>query len=96
MPFELAIPAFFRRQGWKVKIRDKERLEPPHASILFKDKMWRIGLRDGEFLDRSPPPRDVPKKLLDHVVDDESWNELCRQWNLMYPKNPLDSDEDES
>ena len=96
MPFDLEIPALFRSQGWKVKIRDKERLEPPHASILFRDKTWRIGLRDREFLDSSPSSKDVPKELLDYVYNCHSWNELCRQWNLMYPKNPLDSDEDES
>ena len=94
MPFDLHIPARFRHQGWKVKIRDKERLEPPHVSILFKDKTWRIGLRDGKFLDDSPPPAGVPGKLLDHVKI--SWDELCGQWNLMYPNNPLDSTEDES
>ena len=77
-----------------MKIRDKERLEPPHASILFKDKAWRIGLRDGEFLDGSPSPKDVPKALLAHV--EVSRNELCSHWNLMYPNNPLDSTEDES
>ena len=93
MPFDLVIPVPFRGQSWKVKIRDKERLEPPHASILFKDKTWRIGLRDGEFLDGSPSPKDVPKALLAHV--EASRNELCRQWDLMYPDNPVGGNEDE-
>lgn len=96
MPFDLVISALFRRQGWKVKIRDKERLEPPHASVLFKCKAWRIGLRDKEFLDENPCPKDVPGKLLDCVFADEAWKELRRQWDLMYPDNPVGGDEDES
>jgi hypothetical protein len=95
MPFDLEIPVLFRDQGWKVKIRDKERLEPPHASILFKTKAWRIGLRDRVFLDSTPSSKGVPKKLLDHVFADEAWDELCRQWDLMYPNNPVGGDEDE-
>ncbi len=41
MPYELLLPSRVRAQGWKVKIRDKERLEPPHATVLKRMESWR-------------------------------------------------------
>ena len=88
MPFELPIPAAVKMSGWKVKIRDKERLEPPHATILFRMTAWRVGLRDGRFL--IPPGgswRDVPSEVRLAVSD--HWEALVGAWDRMYPENPV-------
>jgi hypothetical protein len=37
------VPARWRRQ-WKVKIRDRERAEPPHVSVLHGTECWRMDL----------------------------------------------------
>jgi len=34
MPFELQLPRNLKADGWKVKIFDKEELEPPHVTVL--------------------------------------------------------------
>jgi DNA-binding Xre family transcriptional regulator len=34
VPYELKIDAPFSSQGWKIKIREKERLEPPHVTLI--------------------------------------------------------------
>jgi len=78
-------------QRWKVKIRDKERLEPPHVSILRGTNTWRLCLRTGEFLDDSPDPDDVPDGLLEVVR--ANWKHLQQQWDAMYPENPVISRE---
>ena len=31
MPFELPLPKKLKAESWKVKIREKERVEPPHG-----------------------------------------------------------------
>ncbi len=67
MPFELALPYALKRAKWKVKIQDKERLEPPHVSILRATDKWRINLRTGEFIDRIPDPDDVPDQIIDLI-----------------------------
>jgi hypothetical protein len=38
-------PSPFAERGWRIKIRDRERIEPPHATVLFKTGAWRWGLR---------------------------------------------------
>lgn len=52
MAFDLPLPVPLRKQGWRVKIRDKERLEPPHATILRRTTAWRLSLRTAEFWTR--------------------------------------------
>jgi len=32
MPLQLNLPERLLHEGWKVKIRDRERVEPPHAT----------------------------------------------------------------
>ena len=56
MPHALELPKRLKAQGWKVKIREKERLEPPHVTIMCRRKEWRLSLRDGEFLCRLEGP----------------------------------------
>ncbi|SRR6266571_1093730 len=56
MPFALKLPEPWASRGWKAKIRDRERLEPPHVTILHKTSAWRFELRSEKFLDREPDP----------------------------------------
>jgi hypothetical protein len=95
MAFSLALPRFLSRSGWKVKIRDRERVEPPHATILRGTHAWRIDLRTGRLLDGRPDPRDVPEELLDFVREESIWNRLCAEWDRMYPANPVRGADDE-
>ena len=53
MPYELRLTKALRARGWKVKIRDAERLEEPHLTILRKREAWRVSLRTAEFLEKS-------------------------------------------
>ncbi len=80
-------------QRWKAKIRDKERVEPPHVSLLRGTRTWRLGLRSGAFLDREPDPTEVPPALIEEVF--ASWAELRAAWDEMYPENPVESDHDD-
>ena len=48
MPYVLALVQALLQAGWKVKIHDFERLEPPHVTIYCKRRKWRLSLRDGE------------------------------------------------
>ena len=75
MAFRLPLPDPFPARGWKVKIRDLERNEPPHATILWRQRAWRFGLRERTFLDDAPV--------------------LCREWDAMYPENPIESKEED-
>lgn len=93
MAFSLELPDLWRKQGWKVKIRDDERMEPPHATVIHKTRAWRLDLREGTFLDREPPPRDLPAELL--AVMWSARGTLCRTWDEMYPENPVFSREDD-
>ena len=91
MAFALALPGEWAGQGWKVKIRDDERNETPHATLLRKRQAWRLSLRSGVFLDARPDPSEVPRELVEHV-----WSKrqaLRRSWNAMYPENPVYSNE---
>jgi len=75
-----------------VKIADKEIREPPHVTISRKTDRWRFDLREKEFMDRLPDPANVPDSLLQII--ERHWTLLCRQWNAMYPNNPVADDED--
>jgi hypothetical protein len=90
MAFELELPEPLKGQRWKVKIRDKERAEPPHVTVLWKTQSWRVGLRDLAFLDREPDPGEVPAAILSTIK--EKLEELRAQWDHMYPDNPVSSE----
>ena len=47
MPFDVPLPRKLKAEGWKVKIREKERVEPPHVTVMHKADEWRLGLRTG-------------------------------------------------
>jgi hypothetical protein len=91
MAFSLSLPAVLAAQGWKAKIRDRERTEPPHVTVIHKTRAWRVDLRTGQFLDRKPDPNDVPKELLDEFKRQS--DVLRRAWDEMYPENPVESKE---
>jgi len=92
MPFALRLLDAWARLGWKAKIREDERNEEPHVSIIFKLWTWRLSLRTGEFLDSTPPPRNVPVELVEWIW---SQRELLRaRWDEKYPENVVFSKED--
>jgi hypothetical protein len=92
MAFSLPLPPPFDAQGWKAKIRDRERSEPPHVTILHKRRAWRINLRTLRFLDCEPDPRQVPKQVLEHIG--QNIDLLRKTWDDLYPENPVNSQED--
>ncbi len=87
MPYALPLPPHWSAQGWKVKIYDNERLEPPHVTILFRDLHWRFDLRDRRYLDRDPDPADIPAAIEDAVMSNVDL--LSAEWNRMHPDNPV-------
>jgi hypothetical protein len=93
MAFSLALPASWGTQGWKVKIRDRERLEPPHVTVLFRAKAWRWDLRAGRFMDDVPNPKDVPQAIIDSILEHQA--ELHAAWDERYPENPVAAREDD-
>ena len=93
MPFELRLPGRLKGIGWKVKIRDKERLEPPHVTILRFTRSWRIGLRNGRFLETGDSWNDIDPEVRSLV--EAAREELVAQWNRMYPENPVGETDDD-
>jgi hypothetical protein len=88
--FSLKLPPEWEAQGWKVKVRDRERVEPPHVTIMRRTTAWRWSLRNGQFLDREPDPKQVPQELAAFV---RGHQEMLRDsWDQMYPENPVASD----
>lgn len=87
MAYALKLPSKFKNQLWKVKIRDRECTEPPHATVLHKTRAWRIDLRNGNFLDKDPPPGEVPDELVAFIR--KQMDELIENWDRMYPGNPV-------
>ncbi|HEU0299915.1 MAG TPA: hypothetical protein VFR37_10680 [Longimicrobium sp.] len=85
MAYSFSVPGAFAQQGWKVKIRDRERNEPPHMTILFRTRAWRYGLRERAFLDREPPPREVPAEVIEAV--ESRLDDIKAVWDQMYPEN---------
>jgi hypothetical protein len=95
MAYTLPLTDALRKARWKVKIRDKETREPPHVTIIRGTDAWRIDLRSGEFMDDEPDPAEVPGDLLDLIEDEATWQQLCDEWDQMYPNNPVVESEDE-
>lgn len=94
MPFDVPLPRKLKAEGWKVKIREKERVEPPHVTIMHRADEWRLGLRDRQLL--VPPGgriKDIDPAVMKIV--DEHWQRLIDAWDAKYPENPVSSAEDE-
>ena len=87
MAFDLWLSSGLADNGWKAKIRDKERTEDPHISVMFKTSVWRWSLRSQTFLDRSPKPSDVPTQLIEELK--ANLGKLKREWDKLYPSNPV-------
>lgn len=95
MTFALPLPDPNLSRVWKVKIRQHERNEEPHVSVIFKGNgVYRFGLRTRAFLDREPDPRHVPGEIVDFIV--EHLEEFATAWDAMYPENPVSSLEQEN
>jgi hypothetical protein len=86
MAFNLRLPTLLAKMRWKVKIRDKERVEDPHITIIRGTEVWRVCLRDGRFMDGGSW-KDMPDAL--RQVVEEDWQQLCDAWDRMYPHNPI-------
>jgi hypothetical protein len=94
MPYSLPLPESLRQQGWKVKIRDKERVEEPHVTVIRGKVWWRFGLRSRQFLDAHPDPRLVPNEVVDEIL--AATDVLCEEWDDAYPENPVLSEQEEA
>lgn len=91
MPFSLDLPDDLRQTGWKVKIRDRERLEPPHVTIPLRTSAWRLNLRTGGFLEVEASWRRIDPRVRAAIED--AWNLLCAKWDAMYPDNRVGAHE---
>src|SRR3954447_5804638 len=95
MPFDLPLPKKLRAEGWKVKIREKERVEPPHVTVMHKADEWRLGLRDKQLL---VPPGGRLKDINPGVMQmiEVHWQRLIGAWDARYPENPVSGAKDEA
>ena len=87
MPFTLELPPGLRRARWKVKIREDERLEPPHVTILRGVRAWRVDLRTGRLMDPGAAWSQIDSGVQRAIRD--NWDTLRDQWDRMYPTNPV-------
>jgi Domain of unknown function (DUF4160) len=87
MPFNLPLPEALSRERWKVKVFEKETVEPPHVTIIKGMEKWRIDLRTMKFMDKKPLSRNVPDELVEHIRANK--DVLVKQWNAKYPHNPV-------
>lgn len=93
MPFILELLLTLKQAGWKVKIHDSERLEPPHVTIYQKMQKWRLSLRSGEFLDAGAKWSQIDERVRTQIVG--NWQTLISEWDLIHPDNLVDGDDDE-
>jgi len=89
--YDLKLPKALAKAGWKVKIRDKERLEEPHVTIIKGTLSWRVGLRNRDFLDEGRW-KDFPDTLRESIETD--WTLLCQEWDALYPAKPVPVEEE--
>lgn len=93
MPYALRLSRELARLGWKVKIRDFERLEPPHITVFRGMRTWRVSLRTHECLDRGDRWNQIDGRVREAI--DDAWATLCEEWDRLYPHNPVSSEEDD-
>jgi len=94
MPFVLRLLLALKQAGWKVKIHDSERLEPPHVTIYRKMQKWRLSLRDGTFLDKGDKWGQIDEAVKDAIQDPKNWRLLQEEWNTIHEDNPVDHEAD--
>lgn len=97
MAFDLTdlLKKVIRKAGWKIKIRDNERNETPHVTILSRETTWRVSLRDGSFLHPGGRWKDIPKEVQAIIEDPKHRERLAEEWDAMYPENPVWSDDED-
>jgi hypothetical protein len=93
MPYVLHLSRALRQAGWKVKIHDFERLEPPHATTYWKRRKWRLSLRDGSFLDRGDKWSQIDEGV--KAAIEAAWENLRDEWDALHPDNPVSGDEND-
>lgn len=93
MPEQLPLPKRLSAEGWKVKIRDLEHGEPPHATVIRGTTDWRWNLTSRQFMDRKPNARDVPTELVRLLRAHHA--DLVRWWDTTFPDNPVGPREEE-
>jgi hypothetical protein len=71
-------------------MREKERVEEPHATIVRGKQVWRFGLRSRAFLDVQPDPRHVPQELVEAILG--AMDVLREEWDEAYPENRVESE----
>ena len=87
MPHEVPLPDALK-PVWRVKVLDREvPREEPHVTIFRKTQKWRFAIRVPEFLDETPPPRDVPSLVLEAIRADLA--NVVAYWNRVHPHNPV-------
>lgn len=89
MAYSFPLSKQLSQEGWKAKIRDKERCETPHLTILFKTRAWRLSLRDGKFLDEGDKWSQIDKRVRAAITAAAALQELREAWDAMYPENPV-------
>src|SRR5262245_32985964 len=93
MPFVLQLLPALKQAGWKVKIHDSERLEPPHVTVYCKLRKWRLSLRDGTFLDQGAKWSQIHAEVREAI--EAEWETLRDAWDRLFPDNPVRSEEEE-
>ena len=93
MPYDLPLTQALRQAGWKVKIHDFERLEPPHITIYYKRRKWRLSLRDSSFLDVGDQSSQIDRRVRTAVND--AWQRLQQEWDRIHPDNPVRGQDDD-
>lgn len=93
MPFVLQLLQALKQAGWKVKIHDSERLEPPHVTIYQKMRKWRLSLRDGAFLDIGDKWSQIDSGVRKEI--EENWETLIYEWDAIHSDNPVYGGDDE-
>ncbi len=91
MPYSLPLSQPLRQAGWKVKIHDLERLEPPHVTIYCKMRKWRLSLRTGTFLDLGDKWSQIEEGVREAI--EGGWTILQQEWDRIHPGNPVQGQE---
>jgi len=89
VPYDHSLAKSLKKAGWRVKIHDLERLEPPHVTIYFKSRKWRLSLRTGVFLDSDDRWSQVDENVRKSIVGTRDWEKICAAWDEIHPDNPV-------
>jgi hypothetical protein len=89
MPITFELLPNLKGSGWKVKIREKETVEPPHVTVINGLNAWRWDLRKKKFMDKKPPKKLVPKAIVKFLK--ENHDAIVAAWDKKYPLNKVTS-----